>query len=223
MHPFISLVKTSFNVYYGISAFKYKYFQQKKELWRPVVGILGGGAGLLVLTGTYSSLAGAFYAGGKMLGQPWLVLELAILLGELLVFFFGLGWTISVLYFSNDLPILLPLPLKPQQILLSKFLLVLTNQYVFLLFVFLPPFLIYAIGERAGFLYYLTALAVFLCAPVIPQGLATSGGSGSHPGGGGVFVLPPCPQGSGTLPENRGVERRKVRLPVFLNFKKLST
>ncbi|MEW6274801.1 MAG: hypothetical protein AB1556_06760 [Bacillota bacterium] len=134
---------------------------------------LGGGAGLLILMGTYFSLAGAFYAGGKMLGQPWLVLEMAFLLGELLVFFFGLGWAISVLYFSNDLPILLPLPLKPQQIMLSKFLLVLTNQYIFLLLVFLPPFLIYAIGERAGFLYYLTALAVFLCAPVLPQGLAT--------------------------------------------------
>ncbi|RKO66134.1 hypothetical protein D7024_03705 [Desulfofundulus salinus] len=123
--------------------------------------------------GTYFSLAGAFYAGGKMLGQPWLVLELAILLGELLVFFFGLGWAISVLYFSSDLPILLPLPLKPQEILLSKFLLVLTNQYIFLLFVFLPPFLIYGIGEGAGFLYYLTALAIFLFAPVIPQGLGT--------------------------------------------------
>ncbi|MCL6448646.1 MAG: hypothetical protein K6U04_10930 [Armatimonadetes bacterium] len=173
MHPFISLVKTSFNVYYGISALKYKYFKQKKELWRPVVGILGGGAGLLVLMGMYFSLASVFYAGGKMLGQPWLVLEMTILLGELLVFFFGLGWIISVLYFSNDLPILLPLPLKPQEILLSKFLLVLTNQYVFLLFVFLPPFLIYGRGEGAGFLYYLTALAVFLFAPVIPQGLGT--------------------------------------------------
>ncbi len=173
MRPFISLLKTSFNVYYGISALRYKYFKQKKELWRPVVAILGGGAGLFVLMGTYFTLASVFYAGGKMLGQSWLVLEIAILLGELLVFFFGLGWAISVLYFSDDLPILLPLPLKPRQIMLSKFLLVLANQYIFLLFVFLPPFLIYALGERAGFLYYLTALAVFLCAPVLPQGLAT--------------------------------------------------
>lgn len=148
MRPFISLLKTSFNVYYGISALRYKYFKQKKELWRPVVAILGGGAGLFVLMGTYFTLASVFYAGGKMLGQSWLVLEMAILLGELLVFFFGLGWAISVLYFSDDLPILLPLPLKPRQIMLSKFLLVLANQYIFLLFVFLPPFLIYALKKE---------------------------------------------------------------------------
>jgi hypothetical protein len=63
-----------------------------------------------------------------------------------------------------------------------------------------------------------TALTVFILSPALVGGF--SGGSGSHPGGGGVFVPPPCPHGSGTLPENRGVERRKMWLPVFLNFKK---
>jgi len=173
VRPFISLVKISLNVYYGISAFKHRHLRQKKELWRPLTAIVGAGAGLSVFLGAYFTQTFAFYAAGKMLGQPWLVLKLSILAGEFLVFFFGLGWVISVLYFSNDLPLLLSFPLRSYQILLSKFLLVLTNQYIFLLFVLLPPFLIYGAGENAGFLYYLTALMVFLCVPVIPLGAGT--------------------------------------------------
>ena len=41
----------------------------------------------------------------------------------------GVALVISVFYFSNDLPILIPLPLKPWEVLTSKFAVILANEY----------------------------------------------------------------------------------------------
>ncbi|NPV29841.1 MAG: hypothetical protein HPY58_09365 [Firmicutes bacterium] len=168
MRPFLSLLNISFRSYYGISAMKQKYLKEKRELWQPILAVLGLGFGGYVLLSLYFLVSRGLYIGGKMLGEPALGLELALLASGFLIFFFGISSVIATLYFSDDAPLLVSLPLKPFQVLAAKFALVMTNQYLVLAFLLAPPLVIFGKGEGLSLLYVIVAVLVFLFFPAIP-------------------------------------------------------
>ena len=61
---------------------------------------------------------------------------------------------LTVFYYSNDIEMLLPLPLKPAQIISAKFLTVLITQYVMSSFILLPIFITY--GLKVAHLLHIT-------------------------------------------------------------------
>lgn len=98
---------------------------------------------------------------GLMLGMGFSVASMAI-------FFFGIFYIMSVFYFSKDIESLLPLPLRPSEILAAKFTVTLVYEYLTEL-VFLAPILIgFGIAGKAGFMYYLYSIVVFLTLPLLP-------------------------------------------------------
>lgn len=74
----------------------------------------------------------------------------------------------NVYFFSKDLELILPLPIKSEELLISKFNTILINLY-FSEFIFaLFPLLIYGILTSAGLLYYFYLIIILLIFPVFP-------------------------------------------------------
>ncbi|WP_234949263.1 putative ABC transporter permease subunit [Thermoanaerobacter uzonensis] len=172
MRKFLSLLRTQMKVYYGISAMRYKYFVRKKDLWEIVLAIFGIAVGGGTLLFMYIMYLNSMYVASMVINQPQLMPVTVLLLAQLLTLVFGFFWTISVFYFSDDINILLPLPIQPYKIVLSKYSIILLNEYVTLAFLMLPAIFIYGIGTQAGILYYLVSFIVFIFTPIIPLSIA---------------------------------------------------
>jgi len=100
--------------------------------------------------------------------QEGLILVTGFSISSLTIFFFGIFYVMSVFYFSKDIESLLPLPLKPSEILAAKFTVAMLYEYMTEA-IFLGPILIgYGIASKAGLLYYLYGTFLFLALPVLP-------------------------------------------------------
>lgn len=83
-------------------------------------------------------------------------------------FIFGLNVIFSVFYFSGDIENLLPLPLKPYQIIGSKFTAALISESVMEFLVIIAALAGYIIGAGKNILSWLIAVIGMLTMPIIP-------------------------------------------------------
>ncbi len=168
MNRMLSLVKTQLNMNFGISALKYRFTKEKKKRWEPIligVAILLGVGPLLAF---YVLGMTGIFAVGVALNQPEIVLTITFMLSQMVVLFFGMFYIIGNFYFSHDIETLVPLPLKPYEVVGSKFLVVMVNEYITVLPILLPPLFIYGIGTGQGLFYWLKGFLLILAAPVMP-------------------------------------------------------
>lgn len=169
----LSLILAQLNMNFAISHSRYYYLKKHQRLWEPVLIVLGiGGAAAMLAIGIYT-VASYYYSAAAAVGQGAVTLTLGILLSQVLVLILGFVLVIAVFYFSNDLGILIPFPLRPAEVLVSKFAVILANEYVGLA-VFIVPVLV-AYGVRAGVSalpYVVSSVLVFLALPVVPLVLA---------------------------------------------------
>ena len=76
--------------------------------------------------------------------------------------------SINLYFFSNDLELILPMPFKADEILISKFITITVNMY-FSEFIFaLFPLIIYGISTFASMAYYIYLMLFLLIFPVFP-------------------------------------------------------
>ncbi|WP_142413330.1 hypothetical protein [Hathewaya massiliensis] len=149
--------------------------KKKKGVLSKITGI---GQIILMLL-IFTPFAFSLYAAGeqiyyalKPLNQQSFVLSFGISSSIMLVFIFGIIYSINVYYFSNDLEIVLPLPFKSSEIVLSKFLTVLMYEYLTVLILFSPYIVLYGVKEGITFTYVLYSIIVFLFIPIIPLSLS---------------------------------------------------
>jgi len=109
----------------------------------------------------------------KAIGQEGVILSFGIAATSFTIFFFGIFYVVNVFYFSDDVENLLPLPLKPSQIIGAKFIVTVIYEYLTEIFLLLPLFIAYAYKSGATVMYYLYALLVFILVPVIPLSIAS--------------------------------------------------
>lgn len=121
----------------------------------PFIGIMGA---------TYYGL----YMAGQSAGQGHVAITFALTIGQVACLTFGIFYVVSAFYYSKDLNILVPLPLRPSEILLAKFLAILTGEYLTLVPFVLPALVVHGIWERPGPLFVPFAVVVFLLLPVLP-------------------------------------------------------
>lgn len=93
---------------------------------------------------------------------------IVLALTSFVVFFFGIFYIINTFYFTKDIESLLPLPLRPFEIIGAKFIVVTIYEYLTEIVVLVPVLLIYGIKSGGGILYYLYSAIIFLTLPVIP-------------------------------------------------------
>lgn len=79
----------------------------------------------------------------------------------------------SLLYYSKDNEYILPLPLKPSQIVIAKTNVLLITEYLIVTIIGAIPLVIYGILNNLGILYYLMALLVLIVFPIVPVLIAS--------------------------------------------------
>ena len=171
MSPTAALIKAALNSNFGWSAIRHRIFVQKRDRWMvPLVGLAV--VSVIPTLVLYVRLLGAGFDMLHSLGQERALLTLAVLAGQLIILVFGLFYLISTFYFSRDLEYLLALPLRPSQIMLSKFSVVLVNEYLTIAPFILPLLIVYGVKRRAGLGYWLVMPLSYLLLPVIPLTVA---------------------------------------------------
>ena len=113
------------------------------------------------------------YESLDMFGQGDSIIALGLLVASMVVFLFGIFYTIGSYYMAKDIPTYLQLPLKPWEISISRFVMVLLYEYLTMLIFFLPVVIGFGISAGKGVLYYLMAVPVFLAVPILPLSLAS--------------------------------------------------
>jgi len=168
MREFLTIFKVQLKVTYGLSSFVDTVRNDKKKLATNILIILS----ILIGIGSFGALTTGImygvYVTGASIGRPELTLMLSFLSTQMVVFFFGIFYIMTTFYFSNDLSILMPLPVKPSSIIASKLGIVVINEYITVIPVFLPAIIVFGIGTGAGLIYYLKSLIILLASPFLP-------------------------------------------------------
>jgi ABC-2 type transport system permease protein len=127
---------------------------------------------LLPLLYSFIRVIGWLYTGLHAIEQESAMVGLAVIAGQLVLFVFGFFYVVSAFYFSKDLALLIPLPLRPHQVVFSKLAVVVINECLTMLPLILPLLIGYGILARAPLDYWIMLGPVYLLLPVIPLTLA---------------------------------------------------
>lgn len=171
MSPTAALVKAALNSNFGWSVVRHRLLVEKRDRWMIPLFALAA-VGVVPTLVLYVRLLSAAFDMLHSLGQEKALLTLAILAGQLIILVFGLFYLISAFYFSRDLEYLVALPLKSSQIMLSKFAVVLMNEYLTIAAVILPILIVYGIKKHGWPGYWLVMPLTYLLLPVIPLAAA---------------------------------------------------
>lgn len=132
--------------------------------------------------GTYILYAVAFiYLAAVMGFMSYGLIQSLALIGQeqvfLSLFFLALGALfliqsvfscINVFYFSKNIETVLPLPIKPYEIILAKLNTILVTEYITESIFALIPFIIYGVLTGSGIIYYIMAVLALLLFPMLP-------------------------------------------------------
>ena len=102
------------------------------------------------------------------INQASLFLEIFFPVLMIIMFFQVILSSTNVYYFSKDFDILLPLPIKSEELLIAKFNTILFNLYFFEGLFSVIPLIIYGIITGVNILYYLKLIIILLVFPIMP-------------------------------------------------------
>ena len=119
---------------------------------------------ILLFAITYVSYQAVEYL--KKIGKPEIFLNGYFLFLEILIILKTIILSINIFYFSKDIENILYLPLKPVEILLSKFNTLLYMNYEMELIFGLLPFIIYGIYNSLSLMYYINLILVLIIFPI---------------------------------------------------------
>ncbi len=172
LRKFGSVVRAGLRSNFGLATLKYRLFNEKKDRWLvPIIGL----AGLAVVPMFYGIvlLIENVYLALKPMGQERALLASGILAGQILILLFGIYYVIAAFYFARDLEFLIPLPLRPSEVMASKFAVIVINEYLTIAAVVLPVVITVGVLARAGIGYWVNAVLVYLALPVIPLAIVS--------------------------------------------------
>ena len=167
-----TLIHAGIKSNFGLAVLWHRTVREKKDRW--IVLVLG-----FSLLGIFPMMSGFIlvireaYSALKPLGQEKVLLNAGLLAGQMVVFLFGIYYVISALYFSRDLEMLIPLPLRPSEVMISKFAVLVINEYLTVAIVVLPVMITYGVLSRSGAGYWIHAALVYLALPVIPLAIVS--------------------------------------------------
>lgn len=133
---------------------------------------------LYILLGAYLMGIFAFLSYGlistlKQANQELMFIGIFLLGLALLTIIQSIISATNVFYFSKDIEYILPLPLKPKEILISKLNVILITEYIMEIIFAVTPITIYGIITLQGPMFYIISLLVLIVFPIIPILIAT--------------------------------------------------
>ncbi len=168
MRAFWTLLRAGLRANFGFSLLRHRLLVEKKDRWLVPLIVLGIIGALPAFYYGYLMLIKVTYSALLTLGQQKVILTVAVLFGQLLVLVLGVYYVIAAFYFSSDLELLIPLPLKPVQVIAAKWGIILINEYLTLLPLVLPVLIYFGILAHSPLSYWLLLPLVYLLLPVIP-------------------------------------------------------
>ena len=93
-----------------------------------------------------------------LIDQAILFLNFMLLVLMLVLIFQVIMVSINVYYFSKDIDLILPLPINPIDLLISKFNTIIIKTYFFECIFIFAPLIIYGIYTSSGLLYYINLI-----------------------------------------------------------------
>ncbi len=168
-----ALVRTGLKSNFGMAVLYHRIFREKKDRWLvPLIAFS--------LLGVVPMLLGLVHFIREMysvlvpMGQEHAVLGLGVLAGQFLILVFGIYYILSAFYFSRDLDMLIPLPVRPSEVLISKFIVLIVNEYLTVAVVVLPFVISFGVLDKGGFGYWVNAALVYGALPVIPLAIVSA-------------------------------------------------
>jgi ABC-2 type transport system permease protein len=165
-----SVVRAGLRSNFGLAVLKHRLLVEKKDRWLvPLIGLAVLGVGpmfyglVLLIQNVYLAL--------RPMGQERALLSFGILAGQILILVFGIYYVIAAFYFSRDLEFLIPLPLRPAEVMASKFAVIVINEYLTVAAVVWPVVITVGVLARARIGYWVNAALVYLALPIIPLGI----------------------------------------------------
>lgn len=133
---------------------------------------------LYILLGAYLMGIFAFLSYGlistlKQANQESMFIGIFLLGLALLTIIQSIISATNVFYFSKDIEYILPLPLKPKEILISKLNVILITEYIMEIIFAVTPITTYGIITLQGPMFYIISLLVLIVFPIIPILIAT--------------------------------------------------
>lgn len=133
-----------------------------------VMKIIGFALIYIYVIGIFGFLSYEMIQSLLIVNQAGLFLGTFLLAVGVLILIQSIVSSMNLFYFSKDVENILPLPIKPYQILIAKFNVLLVTEYITVLLFALAPFIIYGILTGAGLLFYLYGIIVLLTFPIVP-------------------------------------------------------
>jgi ABC-2 type transport system permease protein len=115
----------------------------------------------------FAGMIAKLYEALAPLGQEGFVLALGFGVVSIGVFFLGIFYVAGIFYFSRDIENLLPLPLKPSEILGAKLVVALVFEYLTGIVILLPVLISFGLKSGGGIVYYLYSGIIFFVLPII--------------------------------------------------------
>lgn len=128
--------------------------------------------GISMMSMPFTMMVGLGYGAFHAAGQEGILLSIIISAGAAISFFFGIYTIMNVFYFSDDIEVLLPLPLKSSEIVIGKFIAVLINMYIYTAMLVLP-LITYGVVSKANLIYYVYLVITLIITPIFPMVLAS--------------------------------------------------
>lgn len=152
---------------YGFNEMKYGTDKKKKKHFKSLIAsYILIGVMLSLYTGIFAFFV-VFSASAKSL--PPILVTIA----SAMIFFFSLFKAGSSIFDTQAFERTVVLPVKPESIVISRFLSLYISELIFSVFIMLPGSIIYAIFVHPSFMFYLTTILGIFTVPLIPLTLAT--------------------------------------------------
>ena len=172
MSKLATVVRAGLRSNFGLATIKYRILKEKKDRWLvPLFGLAALGV-VPMFYGIVLLIQNVYYVLRPM-GQERALLSFGILAGQLLILLFGIYYIIAAFYFARDLDLLIPLPLRPGEVMASKFAVVVINEYLTVAALVLPVVITLGVVARASVGYWVNAVLVYLALPIIPLALVS--------------------------------------------------
>lgn len=168
-----SLISTLINSHYGISYKKFIYFKKRERLWEPILITFAIFSMIVGMVPLYSIIMKTTFEQMTAMGLQNLFLMQAFTATTFMGFFFGLFIVVNHLFFSREVKVLLPLPLKPAEVMTAKFSVIMLDQMLISLVLLLPPLVYFGVKTSQGLLYWIFAAVIFLLSQILPVMMAT--------------------------------------------------
>ena len=101
------------------------------------------------------------------INQATIFLNVFFLILNIIIIFHMILASMNVYFFSKELELILPLPIKSEELVISKFNTILINSYFTELIFAVLPLIIYGILTGSGILYYFYSMIVLLVFPIL--------------------------------------------------------